>query len=89
MVPINYSVATNYDNRGECFEMTFLKCLPWSSLVAHWVKDLALLLRWLGLDPCTGTFTCHGCGQKKPSTKAVYREFSDKSGHRMLSTVQY
>lgn len=36
-----------------------------STLVAQRVKDLALLLQWLGLIPGQGISPCFGCGEKK------------------------
>ena len=51
------------------------KSLPWSSLGAPWVKDLALLLLWLlwgKFDPWPGTSACCGCSQTNIPTTHMW-----------------
>ena len=67
--------------QGLLHDLQSIKTRPWSSLVAWWVKDLALTLVWLGsllwhgLDPWCGfdpspeNFVCLENGQKKPKNK--------------------
>ena len=48
---------------------TKIRKLCWSSLVAQWVKNLALLLQGLRFIPSPATSTCHRHGKKKKEKK--------------------
>ena len=50
-----------------------------SSLLAKWVKDLALSLLWLGFDPWSWNFACCGCGSplQKKSRRSGFHTFPD------------